>query len=54
MACNYNHLRIVNKIIIFGRNCLKYLSVIDKYLGLQYCMQNMLFFNCMFFTWALT
>ena len=51
---NYNHLRIVNKIIIFGRNCLNFLSVIDKYLGLQYCMQFMLFFNCMFFTRALT
>ena len=47
---NYSHLRIVNKIIIFGRNCLNILSVIDKYLGLQYSMQNVLFFNCMFFT----
>ena len=47
---NYSHLRIVNKIIIFEQNCLNFLSVIDKYLGLQYCMQNVLFFNCMFLT----
>ena len=40
---NYSHLRIVNKIIIFERNFLTFLSVIDKYLGLQYCMQNVLF-----------
>ena len=27
---NYSHLRIVNEIIIFGRNCVNVLSVIDK------------------------
>ena len=32
---NYNQLRIVDKILIFERNCLKFLSVIDKYPGYQ-------------------
>ena len=36
------------------RNCLKVLSVIDKYQGHQKCMQHLFFFNCMYLLWALT
>ena len=51
---NYNQLRIVDKIFILERNLLWFLSVINKYLGLQYCMQKLFFFDYMYLLWALT
>ena len=45
---NYNQLRIVDNIVIFERNLLHFLSVTDKYPGLQYCMKNLFFFDCMY------
>ena len=45
---NYDQLKIIDKILIFERNCLKFLSVIDKYLCFPKCMQNLFFFNSMY------
>ena len=47
---NYNQIRIVDKIFILERNLF---SVIDKYLGLLYCMRNLFFFDCIYLLWAL-
>ena len=51
---NCKQLRSVDKIITFERNLMYGLSVIDNYLDLQYCMQNLFFLHWMYLLWALT
>ena len=38
---------MTNKKLSIKYACLKFLSVMDKYLGYPNCMQNLFFFNCM-------